>query len=186
MSLTRKTIREIAIAAIRATSTRLPPERVYPNRPTDLPDTSLPAAIVFSSEDPAEERVDAPRTYLREYELAVEVFARQESQAKTVDDQVDEIMSEVRRALEYALWFLREKTEIPIDQKRSGLRGETMDTEPDGARVFGGSRLLFVFAYEEPSHEADLLCPALVPFEGADVQLSKDGQPFVSFSVPTA
>lgn len=106
---------------------------------------------------------DAPRTYARDLELAVEVFAWQGPafDDDALDDLVDDLCDQVERLVEplipqlLALQVPGCDEPLSVNPSRSGLTRVEVGFDPRGVQLAGAARLVFLIVYATTVDESD-------------------------------
>jgi hypothetical protein len=165
----RKLIRQALKALLIAQATRAG-ARVFTNRAEALAHKrgagKLPAIVIYSRHEPAENYNEAPRTYKREPLIAVE-FVLSGAAATANDDELDDFIEEAEPAI------LNNPTLDGVAE-----RMELVETEigmaSDGSELIGAGRVTFQYSYYTRVDETGPDPPGITAFITAAVDWEFD------------
>lgn len=161
----RHTLRDALLAAGTAAGTR-----VETNRSSRVWRGKLPALVIYTLDDGAEEFGESPKSYSRSLRVTVEVWTTK-SAAEEEDDALDDLVDQVEDVLLPLIPLITQAVEGNVGM--SGYEGVQTGFDSDGERILAGARLTFRFHYyTEPSY---IPSDGLAPFTLAHVEHDLEG-----------
>lgn len=110
MTLQRKFVRHAVAQILRGQTAA--GQNVIPGRIVEPESETFPLILVYTPREDLSKYDEAPRRYLRDLTVRVEVLVRQEVNGATVDDQLDDLCEQVECIMERELAILEP---IPAD-----------------------------------------------------------------------
>ena len=144
--IVRHTLRDRLIAAETSAG-----DRVETNRSSRVWRGRMPAIVIYTSNDPAENFDAAPLSYESTLRVAVELWTTKPDEEEA-DDALDDLIDEVEAELLPLIPSIVKA--IGGNVEKSGYEGVEIDVDADGNRILAGARCTYRFVYYiEPSYE---------------------------------
>ena len=161
MSLERKAIRKAAVAFLRG--------RTYAGalvKETDSdpfrPSTGTPVSLgVYTLSDTVDDEtsIDSPRFYVRDLELAVEVWVEEDTAGQKRAALLDDVADQVERCIAAMIPRLERikvcGVPLEINPSRSRLERVELGFDRAGRALLGAARLVFSIRYGAPARPFD-------------------------------
>jgi len=143
-------------------------DRVSTSRKSRVWSKRLPAIVIYTLTNRAEEFESAPKSYRRTLRLACELWVSKPSPEPDVpDDELDALSREVEALILPAIPAIIAAVDDG-DLSHSGYEGFEADFDEEGRKPIGGGRCTFVFAYiETPDY---LPADGLAPFDRIHIE----------------
>lgn len=166
MAHPRKQIRDAVLAALQAPGATSCGSKVFGNRARQLWKTELPCLLVYTESESAEIYTQAPLEYKRSLKLVIEVVA---VAADNLDDQLDEILEQLERAI------YRDETFGDLVSTTTIVSTE-MDIIDEGEKPAGAAKLtLEMIYYWRPADTQEPESVALLTVDAQIDQAPTDG-----------
>lgn len=131
-------------------------DQVVTNRATKLHHPSTPALVsIYTLRNPAEKRNQAPPSYFRDLEVALELFIGDDPEAdELVDDRLEDFVDQVEELVLGGWAHLLD--DLGLEHGRSTYDGVDYGIDPETERFLGDARMTFTLSYDQEVSELDL------------------------------